>query len=72
MDLFPTFVYVEDQLGAKAERLLLCGFGEMTEDAQRQFQAELGIEVEAVRSSFGLAGSANAGLMGYVQEQEGN
>jgi type IV pilus assembly protein PilM len=71
VDLFPTFVYVEDQLGAKAEKLLLCGFGEMMEDAERQYQAELGIEVEAVRSSFGLAGSANAGLMGYVQGQEG-
>src|SRR5262249_15731384 len=36
-DLYPTFAYVEDYLGAKAEILLLCGFGAATEEYQRQF-----------------------------------
>lgn len=66
-DLYPTFAYVEDQLGAKAEALLLCGFGSETEDRQRQFQRELGIPVEPVRSSMGLLGETNAGLIGYLQ-----
>ena len=30
-DLYPTFAYVEDQLGVKADRLLLCGFGSTTD-----------------------------------------
>jgi hypothetical protein len=37
-DLYPTFVYIEDNIGAKAERLLLCGFAERMEAARQQFQ----------------------------------
>lgn len=66
-DLFPTFVYVEDSLGARAERLLLCGFGERTEEARQQFQAELGVPVEPVRSALGTPGEYNAGLLGFVR-----
>jgi len=66
-DLYPTFVYVEDNLGAKAERLLLCGFGERLEPARQQFQRELGVEVEPVRSPFGPPGENNAGLLGYLR-----
>jgi len=32
--LLPTFVYVEDNLGGRAERLLLCGFGAQISAAQ--------------------------------------
>src|SRR5580698_2215065 len=35
--LLPTFVYVEDNLGGRAEHLTLCGFGSQTDEAQRQF-----------------------------------
>jgi len=66
-DLYPTFAYVEDQLGAKAELLLLCGFGAETEHRQRQFHAELGIPVETVQSRLGTPGGVNAGLIGYLQ-----
>ena len=52
-DLYPTFVFVEDHFGARAEKLLLCGFGDRTEDARRQFRAELGVEVEPVRYAAG-------------------
>jgi type IV pilus assembly protein PilM len=65
-DLYPTFVYVEDNLGAKAERLLLCGFGEQTEAARQQFARELEIEVEPLRSTLGVPGDSNAGLLGYL------
>ena len=66
-DLYPTFAYVEDQLGAQAQVLLLCGFGAETEERQRQFQKELGIPVEAVRSASGIPGESNAGLIGFLQ-----
>ena len=65
--LMPTFVYVEDNLGGKAEKLLLCGFGAQTEDAQRRFQEELGVDVEPVRSPLAAPGENNAGLLGYLR-----
>ncbi len=66
-DLYPTFVFVEDNLKAKAEKLLLCGFGSMLEEARAQFSAELGIEVEPVRSPLAVPGENNAGLLGYLR-----
>lgn len=66
-DLYPTFAYVEDQLGAKAQRLLLCGFGSLTEEYQRQFQKDLEIPVEALRTQVGVPGEGNAGLLGYLK-----
>jgi type IV pilus assembly protein PilM len=65
--LLPTFVYVEDNLGGRAERLILCGFGAQAEEAQRRFQEELGVEVEPLRSPLGTPGENNAGLLGYLR-----
>jgi type IV pilus assembly protein PilM len=65
--LLPTFVYVEDNLGGRAGRLMLCGFGDRTTEAQRRFQEELGVDVEPLRSRFGMPGENNAGLLGYLQ-----
>jgi type IV pilus assembly protein PilM len=66
-DLYPTFVYIEDNIGAKAERLLLCGFAERMEAARQQFQNELGVEVHPVRSPLSPPGENNAGLLGYLR-----
>ena len=66
-DLYPTFVYVEDNFGAKAERLLLCGFGDRMEAARQQFQNELGVEVDPVWSPLATPGENNAGLLGYLR-----
>lgn len=66
-DLYPTFAYAEDQLGAKAELLLLAGFGAETGERLRQFQDELGIPAAAVESRLGTPGETNAGLLGYMQ-----
>ncbi|MGA2134884.1 MAG: hypothetical protein ABSH50_21570 [Bryobacteraceae bacterium] len=66
-DLYPTFVYIEDNLGAKAQRLLLCGFGNLLETARQQFQNELGVEVQPVRSPLGPPNETNAGLLGYLR-----
>lgn len=66
-DLFPTFVFVEDSLGAKADRLLLCGFGAAFEEARQQFETGLSTVVETVRSPLGTPGENNAGLLGYLK-----
>jgi type IV pilus assembly protein PilM len=65
--LLPTFVYVEDNLGARADKLILCGFGAQTDEAERRFSAELGVETEALRSPLGTPGENNAGLLGYLR-----
>lgn len=65
--LVPTFVYVEDNLGRRAEKLMLCGFGAQAEEAQRRFQEELGVEAEPLRSPLGTPGENNAGLLGYLR-----
>jgi type IV pilus assembly protein PilM len=65
--LIPTFVYMEDNLGGRPEKLILCGFGQQTGEAQRRFQEELGVEVEPLRSPLGTPGENNAGLLGYLR-----
>jgi type IV pilus assembly protein PilM len=65
-DLYPTFVFVEDNLAAPAQKLLLCGFGDLTMSAQERFRDELGIDVDLVRAPSGAAQETGAGLMGYL------
>lgn len=66
-DLYPTFVYIEDNLGAKAEKLLLAGFGRFGAESRDQFARELEIPVELIHAGAGLAGEYNLGLLGYLQ-----
>lgn len=65
--LAPTFVYMEDNLGGRAETLLLCGFGARTEEAKRLFEQELSVGVDELRSPLGVPGEHNAGLLGYLR-----
>ena len=65
--LMPTFVFAEDNLGARVDRLILCGFGPETDTALRRFQTELEVAAEPLRSPFGMPGENNAGLLGYVR-----
>lgn len=65
--LVPTFVYIEDNLGRAAEKLLLCGFEPNTEEASRVLGGELSVEVEGLRSPLGTPGENNAGLLGYLR-----
>ena len=65
--LAPTLVFVEDNLGGRAEKLTLCGFGEGTDEAQRRFTEELGVETEPLRSPLGTPGERDAGLLGYLR-----
>ena len=57
--LHPTFAYVEDELGEKVAKIILCGFA----------HAPQGLEVptQLLRSSLGMLGGYNAGLMGYLE-----
>ena len=66
-DLYPTLVYIEDNLGAKAGQLLLCGFEGRMEAARQQFHNELGVDVQPVRSPLMQPGESNAGLLGYLK-----
>lgn len=66
-DLFPTFVYIEDRFNVRASRLLLCGFGNLEQDAIAQFNEELGIPVEPIRSPVAAMNDRNAGLLGYLR-----
>ncbi len=66
-DLYPTFVYIEDRFAVKASRLLLCGFGALEQEALRQYQSELEVPVEAVRSRLAAISGNNAGLLGYLE-----
>ncbi len=65
-DLYPTFVYIDDTLKVKPAHLLLCGFGDLYEEARSHFGRELRIEVEPLRSPLGPPGPNNAGLLGYL------
>jgi type IV pilus assembly protein PilM len=65
--LAPTFVYVEDSMGKRPENLLLCGFGDRSDEAERRFEEELGVPVETLRSPLGAPGENNAGLLGYLR-----
>ncbi len=65
--LYPTFAYMEDEMKSPVKRLLLCGFGHMAVEIEQLCAAELGLEVEPVRSRFGAPEAGNAGLFGYLE-----
>jgi len=65
--LMPTFVYVEDNLGARVDHLFLCGFGAQSDEVQRRVEEELAVPVEQLRSPLAVAGEHNAGLLGYLR-----
>ncbi len=65
--LHPTFAYVEDELGQRPRQLLLCGFGESTEDLRQRAEAELGVASGPLRSRWGTPDGTNAGLFGYLE-----
>jgi type IV pilus assembly protein PilM len=65
--LLPTFVYTEDNLGGRAEKLLLCGFGPNSEEAAGILGEQAGVEAEVLRSPLGAPAETNAGLLGYLR-----
>jgi type IV pilus assembly protein PilM len=65
--LCPSVAYIEDELLARPEKLLLCGFGRVGDEEAPLWRGELGVEVEPVRSRYGMPSSTNAGLLGYME-----
>ena len=65
--LFPTLAYVEDQLSAIPDTLLLCGFGAAAEEFRPWLASELNIRVALLTSRLGEPGEFNAGLLGYLE-----
>lgn len=65
--LYPTMAYVEDELKARPDRLLLCGFGPQAHAWLAEWQDELGVPVEGLQSRTGAPGPFNAGLLGYLE-----
>ncbi len=68
-DLYPTRIYVEENLGARVERLTLAGFGELLAPALERFPAELEVEVAPLRAAGGVVGPREAGIWGYLSVQ---
>lgn len=56
-DIYPTLAYIEDQTGARPERLLLAGFGDEAETSATRLSIELDIPAETLNDPWpGLAG----------------
>jgi type IV pilus assembly protein PilM len=64
--LYPTFAYMEDQLGERPAEVLTCGFGRSSDD----LAAEIQQPCVPLRSRYGLPDQFNAGLLGYLEGRE--
>lgn len=65
-DVFPTLVYIEENLGTTVARLLVVGFGEMQSALLAALPQELGSPVEPLLEQQAVGASCGAGLVGYV------
>ncbi|MBV9223092.1 MAG: hypothetical protein JOY85_03630 [Acidobacteriaceae bacterium] len=63
-----TLAYAEDQIGQPVTKLLLCGFGTDTDELGTLAQREFGISYAPLRSKFGAASQAKAGLLGLLEQ----
>ena len=56
-DLYPTLAYIEDNTGARPERLLIAGFGDESAAVATRLSVELELPVDAIPEQYpGLAG----------------
>lgn len=62
-DLYPTIAWIEDQTGARPDKLLLAGFGELTTEAVTRLAVELDIPVSAIPQQ-------HPGLAGYLTHHD--
>ncbi len=69
IDLFPTTVFVADNLGAPVAKAVLCGFDHLLPAAVPYFSGELGVDVEPLRSPSGVIEGQEAGIWGYLSTQ---
>ena len=64
--LHPTMVYIEDELGSRAGRIVTCGIPDEQEAAE-EWAREWGVTTEPLRSKFGTPAPGTAGLAGYME-----
>lgn len=69
--LHPTVAFIEDQLKASPKRIWLCGFDEQRAGVVQRWQSEWSTAVDPLKSRFGVPGSNNAGLLGYLESVAG-
>lgn len=62
-DIYPTLAYIEDQTGARPEKLIIAGFGRDAEIPATRLSVELDIPVEALAEPY-------PGLAGYLKSLE--
>jgi type IV pilus assembly protein PilM len=67
--LFPTFAYVEDELGAAPRTLLACG-ARLDPETAATIESGLNVRIEPTRSRLGAVNALNAGLFGYLESAE--
>jgi len=65
--IHPTVAFIEDEMKARPKRLLVCGLGALADEESEAWRAEWGVEVEPLRSRFGMPTALNAGLLGYTE-----
>jgi hypothetical protein len=63
--LGPTVVFAEDELPARPSKLLMCGFGSLSDALAEACQRELGLQASALASPWGPPDATNAGLRGF-------
>ncbi|HEX6545330.1 MAG TPA: hypothetical protein VF023_03410, partial [Bryobacteraceae bacterium] len=67
--LHQTFAFVEDEFSRPVERLLLCGFGAMTQTLGAALEEEFHVSWEPLLSPrLGNASPENAGLLGLWEQ----
>jgi len=63
-----TLAFAEDELNQPVQRLILCGFGDQSENMGLAFEREFGLSWAPLRSRFGMASQENAGLLGLLEQ----
>lgn len=66
--LIPTLAYIEDELKSRPAVMLACGFGALARDTD--WQSDLGLTVRALESKLGAPSARDAGLLGFLEQQE--
>ena len=66
-DLYPTRVFVEDQLEARVERVALAGFGELLPEALERLPQEMDCTVAPLEARGVVVGPREAGIWGYLE-----
>ena len=67
-DLYPTFVFIADNLQCPVKKLILSGFDKLIEDALARFPEEFNCEVEPLRFTTGIADAHDVGIQGFLSQ----